>query len=102
MLKKTAGMEKFTEVYASTQKFRSERKDERKRKRAVQVCIAWPDLENSARGVLSLFKVINVFYSGPYKPPSRSNWTQSVQMLLKVGGGGGVRTSISKETYSHL
>ena len=50
MLKKTAGMEKFTEVYASTQKFRSERKDERKRKRAVQVCIAWLDPENTVSG----------------------------------------------------
>ena len=37
LLKKVAGLEKFTEVYASTQKVRADRKGERKRKQALQV-----------------------------------------------------------------
>ena len=37
LLKKVAGVEKFTEVYAGTQKVRAERKGERKRKQALQV-----------------------------------------------------------------
>ena len=44
-----------------------------------------------------LFLVIIAFHKGPYGPPSRSNWTQKVQLLLK-----GFRTSISKETYCNL
>lgn len=37
LLKKTVGLEKFTEVYASTQKVRAERRDMRKQKKAIQV-----------------------------------------------------------------
>ena len=31
--------------------------------------------------------VINVFDRGSYGPPSRSNWTPGVQLLLEGGGG---------------
>ena len=39
--------------------------------------------------------VINTFHRGPYEPPSRSNRTKGVPLLLE-----GVRTSFSKETYN--
>lgn len=44
MLKKTIGVEKFTAVYASTQKVRAERKDERKRQKAFQASLCLVDL----------------------------------------------------------
>ena len=28
--------------------------------------------------------VINVFHRGPYRPPSRNNWTQGVPMFLRT------------------
>ena len=45
------------------------------------------------QGVLKTFLVINVFHREPYGPPSRSNWDVLAD---------GVRTRISKETYSNL
>ena len=45
-----------------------------------------------SQGVLKTFLFIIVFHRGRYEPPSRSNWTQGVQLLLE-----GVHTSISKE-----
>ena len=32
-----------------------------------------------------MFLVINIFHRGSYKPPSRSNWTQGVQLLFEEG-----------------
>ena len=58
------------------------------------------DPENNVHvgcGGPDIFKGINVFYRGPNRPPSRSILIQEVQLVLE-----GVRTSISKETYSHL
>ena len=43
------------------------------------------------------FLVINIFHRGPYEPPSRNKWTRGAHLLLE-----GVRTSIFKETYSHV
>ena len=47
----------------------------------------------SVRGFV--FLVNSSFYKGPYDPPSRSNWTQGVQLLLERG----VCTSNFKENY---
>ncbi|KAL4233743.1 hypothetical protein ACF0H5_008423 [Mactra antiquata] len=43
LLKKTVGVEKFTKVYSGTQKIRAERRDERKKQRAIQA-VANPEL----------------------------------------------------------
>ena len=39
----------------------------------------------------------HVYYRGSYGPPSRSNWTQGVQLLLEGGP-----YQFSNETYSNL
>ena len=41
--------------------------------------------------------VINVSHRGSCGPPSRSNWTQGVQLPPE-----GVRTSFSKEPYNNM
>ena len=43
----------------------------------------------------NVFLVIYVLHKGPYEPPSRSNGTLRVGLLLE-----GVRTSISRESYN--
>ena len=47
--------------------------------------VSLADPENSIRGILTFFLVINIFHRGPYEPPFRSNWTQGVQLLLNGG-----------------
>ena len=47
----------------------------------------------SPENVFLCFLVIKVFHKEAYEPPLRSNWTQTLE---------GVRTSVSKETFSHL
>ena len=44
----------------------------------------------------NFFLVIDVFNREPYNTPLRNKWTQGIQLFLE-----GVRTIISKETYSH-
>ncbi|XP_053397711.1 small subunit processome component 20 homolog [Mercenaria mercenaria] len=56
LLKKTVGVEKFTGSYASTQKVRAERKDERKRQRAVQA-VANPELHAKRKLKKNLNKI---------------------------------------------
>ena len=78
-----------------------------KRQRIHMCCLVMFDFDShaliqinpSVGGVLTMicFKGINVFHRWPYAPPSRSNWTQGVQLLPE-----GVCTRFSKESYSHL
>ena len=55
----------------------------------------WANLE---KGPENFFCVRNVSLRGPYGPPSRSNWTPRGSNCFLSG----VRTSISKKTYSNM
>ena len=71
-----------------------EENDRRLRKRAnIIICSSkapssFADPENSVRGEGGpkiIFLAINLFHNGSSGPPSRSNWTRGVRLLLEGG-----------------
>lgn len=82
-LKKSAGLEKFTEVYSSTQKVRAERKDERQKNRAFQA-VANPEFaakrkikKNLAKSVAKKRKVEQM------KPSKKSRKRKYEEFAIK-------------------
>mgnify|MGYP000048885433 CR=1 FL=1 len=70
MLKKTVGLEKFTGVYASTQRVRAERRDVRKQKKAFQVC---------KNLVIEITNVLSCVYFR-----QAANYTREMQAALNI------------------